>query len=154
MGPRIGPEPIIIGPGMPCIIGYGPMGIMGYGPMGGNAGLKGGNPMGPDIPMDMFRFPFMPSGGPSMGRIPDGGRMKPGPVGGALEDGGAGPGPMPGLGAWGPAAPLDTGAEDEDGLFGGSLAPFCAPFIALLLLPLLGTDWPLLGPFDALACAS
>lgn len=115
MGPPcIGPGPIIMGPGMPCIIGYGPIGIMGNGPIGGKWGRKGGPPIGPDIPMDMARLPLIFPGGPSMGRIPEGGRMNPGPFGGALVVGGPGPFPMPGFGGLGPV---------PGGLPGGGLGP-------------------------------
>lgn len=154
----MGPGPIIMGPGMPCIIGYGPMGIMGYGPMAGNPGRNGGKPMGPDIPMDMFRFPFIISGGPSLSRMPAGGLMNPGPFGGALEAGRPGPRPrpMPGLGGAGPleGGSLPRGAEEGGGPVGGGLAPLGRAVVkTLLLLPMLEADWPLLGPFSAFACA-
>ena len=77
---------------MPCIEGYRPMDVIGYNPIGRNPDQKGGKPMGPDIPMDMFRFPWSRSysqRGP-IGRMPDGGRMKPGAVWGSLEEGGGG----------------------------------------------------------------
>ncbi len=118
--------------------------------MGGKPGRKGGKPIGPDIPMDMCRFPFILSGLPSMGRMPDGGRMKPGPLGGTLEDGGPDPRPMPGFGGLGPGplggGPLEAGPEEGGVPDGGGLPPPCKPFVAMPLLPAI-------GPCEALACA-
>ncbi len=83
-----------------------------------------------------------------MGRMPDGGRMKPGPLGGALED--DGPAPMPGFGGLGPGplggGPLEGGPEEGGGPDGGGLGPPCKLFVATPLLPAL-------GPCEALPCA-
>ena len=118
--------------------------------MGGKPGRKGGKPIGPDIPIDMCRFPFILSGLPSMGLMPDGGRMKPGPLGGPLEDDGPEPRPMPGFWGLGPGplggGPLEADPEEGGGPDGGGLGPPCKPFIAMALLPAL-------GPCKALACA-
>jgi len=85
-----------------------------------------------------------------MGRMPDGGRMKPGPLGGTLEDGGPDPRPMPGFGGLGPGplggGPLEAGPEEGGVPDGGGLPPPCKPFVAMPLLPAV-------GPCEALACA-